>query len=178
MNFCLLIDISFVSFHNPKIKTGFLWFFFPCCAKKDSSWQSCPYSWQNSSLRFSPSFIIREIFEPRILILTFKSIIKSRSGKMNHCNCSFQQRVLVFVHLSRSLLLLVCYQRLPVPTCCSTEGKHVSWACVSHQPAFPNPALSCRLPPARCSSTCARPAEFHSHWKYYSYHPHQSGANM
>lgn len=68
------------------------------------------------------------IFEPQILVLTLKSIIKTRSGKMNHGSCSFQQRVLVFDHLSRPLLLLVCSQRLPVTACCSTEGRHVSWA--------------------------------------------------
>lgn len=47
---------------------------------------------------------------------------------MNHGSCSFQKWVLVFDHLSRPLLLLVCSQRLAVATCCSTEGRHVSWA--------------------------------------------------
>lgn len=66
----------------------------------------------------------------------FKTIIEKRSVNMNHCNCSSQLWVLVFIHLSRSLLLLVYNQRFAVTTCFSTEGKHVSWTLL-YPPATP-----------------------------------------
>lgn len=176
MTSCLLTNISSTPFHNPKIKA----IGFSHCAKKDFFFfpqYDCPSPWQHSFPSFFSFLHYKGTSEPWIWSSPLGQSWRAGQRRWLIAIVLFSCWLLVFVHLSRSLLLLVCNQRLPVTTC-SIEGKHVLWALpFPDTSTFITQPWNCLLPPLMLQQHVRGQLSFTLLEMPLCY-PHQSSANM
>lgn len=108
----LLTNMSSISFHNPKIKA--IIFFLLCKERFSLPQYSCPSPWQNSSASFFSFLHYKGTSKPRLWSSPLGQLWRAGQGRWIIAIALFSCWLLVFVHLSRFLLLLVCNQGCPL----------------------------------------------------------------